>query len=93
MACECPVIATRATGAEDLFTDGVEGFIVPDRDTKALAARMQQLADDEELRTCMAAAARERVASVGGWNEYGCRWDDLLHEITGFPRLARETAV
>jgi glycosyltransferase involved in cell wall biosynthesis len=28
MACGCPVIATTATGAEDLFTDGVEGYIV-----------------------------------------------------------------
>ncbi len=41
MACGCPVIATEATGAEDLFTDGVEGFIVPDRDAAALALRMQ----------------------------------------------------
>ena len=35
MACGCPVIATTNTGAEDLFTDGVEGFIVPIRDPDA----------------------------------------------------------
>ena len=32
MACGCPVIASTNTGAEDLFTDGVEGFVVPIRD-------------------------------------------------------------
>src|SRR6185437_15302889 len=36
LACGCPVIATTATGAEDLFTDGVEGFILADRNTDAL---------------------------------------------------------
>ena len=31
MACGLPVIATTNISAEDLFTDGVEGFIVPIR--------------------------------------------------------------
>ena len=83
MACGCPVIATRATGAEDLFTDGVEGFIVEDRDVTALAARMQELADDAGLRERMSEAAMLRVRKVGGWDEYGAQWERLLHEVTG----------
>jgi len=83
MACECPVIATRATGAEDLFSDGIEGFIVEDRDVAALTERMQQLADDPGLRAGMAAAALERVRGLGGWDAYGERWDRLLHDLTG----------
>jgi glycosyltransferase involved in cell wall biosynthesis len=90
MACECPVIATRSTGAEDLFTDGIEGFIVEDRDVAALTDRMQRVADDPELRARMAAAARLRVKSLGGWDEYGRRWDDLLHRLTGKPRTIGE---
>jgi glycosyltransferase involved in cell wall biosynthesis len=86
MACGCPVIATTATGCEDLFSDGVEGFIVPDRDTAALADRMQQLADDPALRESMSAAALERVKSLGGWDTFGARWDALLHNLTGVPR-------
>ena len=86
MACECPVIATRATGAEDLFTDGVEGFIVEDRDVDALADRMQRIADDPTLRECLATAAHLRVRTIGGWDTYGQRWDDLLHDLTGQPR-------
>jgi alpha-maltose-1-phosphate synthase len=86
MACGCPVIATKATGAEDLFSDGVEGFIVADRDVSALAERLQQMADDTALRTRMSAAALERVKSLGGWDHYGDQWDALLHGLTGKPR-------
>ncbi len=83
MACELPVIATEATGAEDLFSDGVEGFILRDRDVDGLAGRLQDLADDRGLRARMGAAAKMRVESVGGWESYGDKWEGLLHELTG----------
>jgi len=92
LACGCPVIATTATGAEDLFTDGVEGFILADRDTDALANRLQQFADDPALRERMSAAALARVKSLGGWDTYGDRWDTLLHSLTGIPRDPGESA-
>jgi glycosyltransferase involved in cell wall biosynthesis len=83
MASGSPVIATVATGAEDLFKDGVEGFIVADRDVSALADRMQQLADDPALQRSMRAAALARVSRLGGWDDYGDRWETLLRELTG----------
>jgi len=86
MACGCPVIATIATGAEDLFSDGVEGFIVADRDVSAIAARMQQLADDPALQQRMSEASMQRVKTLGGWDTYGATWDTLLHNLTGLPR-------
>ncbi len=85
MACGCPVIATKATGAEDLFSDGVEGFIAADRDIDAITDRLQRLVDDPTLRAQMGAAALERVKNLGGWDEYGERWDALLHQLTGQP--------
>ena len=90
MACGCPVLATTATGAEDLFTDGVEGFIVADRDVAALTERMQQVADDPALRRKLSEASLERVKFLGGWDQYGDLWDELLHELTGVPRDAGE---
>jgi glycosyltransferase involved in cell wall biosynthesis len=85
MACGCPVVATTATGCEDLFTEGIEGFIIPNRDASALADRLQQLADDRILRQRMSAAALERVKSLGGWDHYGDLWDTLLHTLTNQP--------
>lgn len=71
MACGCPVVASTHTGAEDLFTDGVEGLIVPARDSAALASALQRLADDPSRREGMAQAALRRVRALGGWEGYG----------------------
>lgn len=71
MACGCVVVASRHTGAEDLFTDAEEGFIVPSRDADALTGRLQQLADDPALRHAMSGKALARVQHAGGWREYG----------------------
>ena len=81
MACGCPVICSTNTGGEDLFSDGVEGFIVPIRDAVALANRMQRLADDPQLQRKMREAALRRVLSFGGWKEYGDRWETLLQSL------------
>jgi starch synthase len=82
LACGCPVLCSTNTGGEDLFSDGVEGFIVPIRDVAALTAKMQQLADDPDLQSRMSEAALRRVRSIGGWDEYGDRWEALLHDRT-----------
>jgi starch synthase len=82
MACGCPIISSTNTGAEDLFSDGVEGFIVPVRDSSALASRMQELADDPIRQQTMREAALHRVQSIGGWSDYGDRWEQLLIRLT-----------
>ncbi|MEP7100165.1 MAG: glycosyltransferase family 4 protein [Burkholderiales bacterium] len=71
LACGCPVVASRNTGAEDLFTDRVEGFIVEPGDAKGLTGRLQALADDTALQQRMRAAAVLRVRAIGGWASYG----------------------
>ncbi len=72
MACGCPVIGSRNTGMEDLLTaQGREGFVVPIRDSRAIAECLQQLADDPALRARMSEAALARVKQLGGWRDYG----------------------
>ena len=71
MACGLPVVATTNTGAEDLFTDGIEGFIVPIRDPEALREKVLYLYEHPEVRDEMAQAALQRVQSLGGWDEFG----------------------
>ncbi len=71
LACGCPVVASRNTGAEDLFSDGIEGFIVEAQRDDLLAERLQALADDPVLQARMRAAALVRVRSIGGWARYG----------------------
>lgn len=82
MACGCPVISSRNTGGQDLFTDGTEGFIVSIRDSKIIADRLQTLADDPALRTRMSRAAMQRVKSIGGWDQYGETMYRIFSDLT-----------
>lgn len=88
LACGCPVIATRHTGSEDLFTDGVEGFIVPIRSPHDIAERLQQLADDPVMQANMAAAALQRVKGLGGWDTYGNSFAILVKSLNRTPAAA-----
>ena len=81
MAAGCPILATPETGAEDLFSDGVEGLLVPSRDVESLLSGMQRIADDALLQKRMGAAAQDRVKSLGGWDHYGDLWERLLLQI------------
>lgn len=62
-----PVIATDAVGAAagGLVVDGETGFIVPEGNPEALAAAMDRLAGDADLRTKLGRSGRSRVLS---WN-------------------------
>ena len=82
MACGCPVVASNHTGAEDLMTDGVEGFIVPVRNVSALTEKLQHLADEPTLRDEMGNKALQKVQKIGGWHDYGDKAMKIYKEIT-----------
>ena len=56
-----PCITTRVGGAEEIITDGVDGFLVDVDDDDTLARRITELATDSELRKRMGAKAQENV--------------------------------
>jgi glycosyltransferase involved in cell wall biosynthesis len=60
-----PVIATDAVGAAagGLVVDGRNGFIVPERDSRALADAMRKLIEDPELAARLGDAGRADVAA------------------------------
>jgi glycosyltransferase involved in cell wall biosynthesis len=89
MACGCPVVASRHTGAEDLFASGTEGFIVPARDVDAMVAALQTLADDPARRAGMAEAALRGVRRIGGWDSYGRSVLDVFRSLRADPPPAR----
>jgi starch synthase len=81
MACACPVVASKHTGAEDLITDGEDGFIVPVRDVSALTDKLQQLADELKLRDEMGEKALQKVESLDGWCNYGDKAIKIYREV------------
>ena len=68
MACGLPVIVT-ANGPADIVRDGVDGFIVPERDPQAICLRLDRLYRDPELRARMGRNAAERAREFG-WSAY-----------------------
>ena len=70
MAAGLPVITTPNAGS--VVRDGVDGFIVPIRDSEALAAKIELLAKDPELLAWMSQNARQRAAEFS-WERYGER--------------------
>jgi len=62
MACYKPIVSTDLeTGVTYVNRDGVTGFVVPPRNSRALAGAINRLLEDESMRTRMGIAGRRRV--------------------------------
>ena len=60
-ACARPLVVTDVPGCRHFVRDGIEGFVVPPDDPRALAEALDRLAGDPALRRSMGAAARRRL--------------------------------
>ena len=56
-----PIVTTNSIGCKDVVDDGVDGFLVPVRDSEALAEKLRILIENKELRARMGKAAREKA--------------------------------
>jgi colanic acid/amylovoran biosynthesis glycosyltransferase len=63
MALGVPCVATRVTGVPELISDGHDGLLVPPADPNALAAAMERLILDPDLRREFAENGRAKVAA------------------------------
>ncbi len=61
MAAALPMVVTNAGGNRELVRNGENGFVVPVRQPSALAARLVELLESEDLRQCLGMAGRQRV--------------------------------
>ncbi len=85
MACGLPVICTPNTGGEDIVSDGVEGYVVPCRNTDVLKEKLQYLYDHQDVCAQMGRAAKRRVESNLTWDIYGERMVQQYRKILGLP--------
>lgn len=56
-----PIVTTNSIGCKDVVDDGVNGFLVPVRDSEALAEKLRILIENKDLRIRMGKAAREKA--------------------------------
>lgn len=76
-----PVISTDCpTGPREIIREGVDGMLVPTEDPAAMAAALERLMSDEELRRHMGQRARE-VTERFGIGKIMQMWDELLEQV------------
>lgn len=64
MACEVPVIASRAGGLPEVIEDGVSGYLCPVGDVDAMARRALEVLRDEATEKMIENAALRRARTV-----------------------------
>jgi glycosyltransferase involved in cell wall biosynthesis len=77
MAAGVPVLATNVPGIRDVVRDGETGVLVP-CDPQALAAALERLVENPELRGRLAAAGREDVRQRFTWAAVLPQYRELL---------------
>ncbi|MGH7828211.1 MAG: glycosyltransferase [Candidatus Binatia bacterium] len=56
-----PVVSTRHSGISEAVRDGESGYLVPERDARALAEKLAYLVEHPNTRAAMGAAGRKQV--------------------------------
>ena len=82
MACGCvPVCLSMRSGIPELIQDGVNGIIVPDRESSFTAA-VQRLKDDVEFRDRLSSNARKTVIDKYSEDAAADLWAAHLRSLT-----------
>lgn len=68
-------------GASDIVTDGLNGFLVPQSDTRAFAAKLVEMMDSEAMRSQFGAQAKEKAAAFLT-EKIMWRWQELIRTLT-----------
>lgn len=67
-------------GAADIVTDGVNGFLVPQGDTRTFTERLVEMMDSEALRAQFGTEAKENVKTFFTENIMW-KWEELIKDI------------
>lgn len=81
MACGKPQILTNVLGMADVIEDGVNGYIVPEKNAKALAQAIEKLIRDPELRSKMGRENRSLAQSVLSTKRVGRQYTNFFKRV------------
>jgi len=81
MACGKPIIGSDAAGNPLVVRTSVNGFIVPEGHTAALAAALALLTSDPERRQRMGRASRRFIETEFGWPHLARRYIEHFEKL------------
>jgi glycosyltransferase involved in cell wall biosynthesis len=68
MACQTPVIGTDIGGIPEVIKNGIDGFLVPSNDSKALALAISKILANQDLATRMGQCGAAKVKKEFLWD-------------------------
>lgn len=81
MACAKPIVATMVAGNPLVVRDGVNGFLVPERQAWPLAERLARLAPSSELRRRLGSESRRLAEGEFAWPQIARRYLDHFRRL------------
>jgi glycosyltransferase involved in cell wall biosynthesis len=91
MGVGLPVVSVDCvSGPRDIIREGVDGHVVPEEDTAALAKAMSGLMADADRRKAYGAAALETAALYDAAQIAG-RWEERIEELSAAKQGGRGT--
>lgn len=80
-ACEVPQVASDIGGFKEIIKDGVTGFLVDPENPEAIASKVIELINDDDLRKKIGKSARQYVMDNFEWNKNVEQMIDEYHKI------------
>lgn len=80
MASGLPIICTTNTGAPDVITDGIEGYLVPPQNSAALAEKITWCYKHQDACKSMGQEGKKRICDFT-WDVYGERVFEVYTKI------------
>ncbi|MBM3335458.1 glycosyltransferase family 4 protein, partial [Candidatus Sumerlaeota bacterium] len=81
MAAGLPVVAFAVGGLKESVVHGETGFLVENKNVRALARALETLIDNEQLRLEMGAKARKRVVQYFTWDRHVDQLLEIYEQI------------
>ena len=81
MSAAKPVVCTDAGGDREMVRDGVNGYVVPMRDTRALAEKVNLVLSDADMRGRMGAASRRIAEEEFDWKLIAAQTKRVYEEL------------
>jgi colanic acid/amylovoran biosynthesis glycosyltransferase len=81
MACGVPAVCSIIGGTEDMMTDGIDGFLVEQRNVAQIAEKLSRLLLDSTLLIAMGISAREKAIKVFDAKVCAARLVTTLHKF------------